>query len=283
MSDKKELLQLRQLQKQLELSKKTVKKLRRDKNELTKKIDKINKEKSKLETQVHHKNVERERKMREFEASKRHQIWKLKHEYFTKMKSDKSNTSSSSNSANNMDTEAIDFYDPEIEQIFGKIYQIENAIQRSLMKFDLKHNQFNAATDSLDASFETISLLLQESNAQKAIIRQLNDKIREMQKVNGQKRNNNGFECVNNEKSLIAKLRKNNIKYQSDIHSLEIEMEVLKKENVIKQTKIESYQYEIESLQTILQSERQQNELMKKRMKSIQCERDRLMRMACKG
>merc|ERR1719242_1253080 len=143
MSDKKALLQLRQLQKQLELSKKTVKKLRRDKNELTKKIDKINNEKTKLEKQVNFKNVERERKMKEFEASKRHQIWKLKHEYFTKLKNDKNASN------NNLVLEPIDFHDPEIEQIFGKVYKIENAIQRSLMKFDLKYNQFNAATDSL--------------------------------------------------------------------------------------------------------------------------------------
>lgn len=315
---------IKQLTKQLDLSKKTCKKLRKDKNKLSKEMDKMRGEKGKLETQLNWKNLQFKRRQKEFETSKRHELWKLKHELYKnrgniKLDSSKKKIQQTQQTQhkknNNIILTNIDFEDPEINELFNKVYRVETSIQSSLSRFNYKNTTFNKATDYLDNSFDTISLLLQESKAQKAIIHQLNTKIKMLQQsllsINNNQNNDNNNDNIYSQQlqqlknQLIQKnqiikqlkqnknnniindninnkyidypkqiqlLQKNNMEYEDKIHSLQFEIEKLKNDKIISDTNMESYKYQIENLETISKSQKEQNNLMIKRLESIRFE-----------
>ena len=161
----------------------------------------------------------------------------------------------------------IDFEDTEISDIFDKIYNVEGTIQRSLDEYGVNYDEITERMSALDSSYNTISVLMEESKRRKDIILELSATINALY---GLREVDKYKQSADNE--IVSELQQSNIECQSCVHSMELELETLRMDNMNKMNQIESFEHEIQSLETILQSTRQQNKMMKKHMELIQNE-----------
>ena len=161
----------------------------------------------------------------------------------------------------------IDFEDTEISDIFDKIYNMEGTIQRSLDEYGVNYNEMTERMSALDSSCNTISVLMEESKKRKDVILELSATINALY---GLREVDKYVQSV--DKEIVSELQQSNIECQSCVHSMELELETLRMDNMNKMNQIESFEHEIQSLETMVQSTRQQNEMMKKHMELIQNE-----------
>lgn len=190
---------IKSLQQQFDSAQKRIKTLRKDKKKLTKQVDNLTAEKCKLDTQLNWKNLEYKKKEKQMIASSKNALWQLKQRLYKK-------NITMQNELESMQLPQFDFQDPEINQVFDKVYKLESTIKQSLFRFDKDSNQVNEARHYLDCSFETIALLIEESRAHKEIILDLQNSLRNqmMLRLEEQKDAENARIAYNNSAISIA-------------------------------------------------------------------------------